>query len=423
MSFDPLDHDLQRGLEQRRAVLGDAWVDRSLAGANRFNAEFQNLITRFAWHEIWGRPGLEHKTRRAIVLAITAALGRWEEYELHVRAALLGDEDSRLTPDELKEVLMQSAIYAGVPAANTAFSHAIAILREVGPQIGYALDPASPVDAIHPGVGREGRSAGAPALHYSVREPRNGRRPRHTVVLSHALGCDLSMWDGLANVLAADCRVIAYDQRGHGASDAPPHDGSGYAIADLADDAARLLRELDTGPVVWAGISMGGMVGQELALRHPALVGALVLANTTSGYPEAARAVWRQRIDTVCRQGIEVIADAVMARYFHEGFRAQRPAVVARFRGRLVTTEVEGYAGCCAAVGAVDTTARLGNITVPTLVIAGELDQGTPPDMARTLQAGIPDARLEILAQASHLSAVEQPEAFAALVTGFLSGL
>lgn len=420
MSFDPLDHDLLRGLEQRRAVLGDAWVDRSLANANTFNADFQNLITRYAWHDIWDRPGLPRKTRRTIVLAITIALGRWEEYELHVRAALLGDSDSRLTPDELKEVLMQSAIYAGVPAANTAFAHATQILREVGPQIGYALDPASPLDAAHPGVGREGRTAGSPALHYSVREPRSGKRPRHTVVLSHALGCDLTMWDELANRLAGDCRVIAYDQRGHGSSDAPP---GPYAMADLADDAARLLRELDTGPVVWVGLSMGGMVGQELALRHPALVGALVLAHTTSGYPDAARATWAQRIATVQEQGIEAIADAVMARYFHEGFRAAHPAKVARFRQRLVTTDATGYIGCCAAVGTVDTTARLGQIAAPTLVLAGELDQGTPVDMARTLAQGIPGAALQVLGEASHLGAIEQPRAFGDAIAAFIDTL
>lgn len=420
MSFDPLNHDLIRGLEQRRAVLGDAWVERSLENANTFTADFQNFITRYAWHDIWDRSGLERKTRRTIVLAITIALGRWEEYELHVRAALLGDADSRLTPDELKEVLMQSAIYAGVPAANTAFAHATAILREVGPQIGYALEPASPLNAVHPGVGREGRTAGLPALHYSVREPRSGKRPRHTVVLSHALGCDLTMWDALANLLAGDCRVIAYDHRGHGSSDAP---AGPYGMADLADDAARLLRELDTGPVVWVGLSMGGMVGQELALRHPSLVGALVLAHTTSGYPDAARDVWRQRIVTVREHGIEAIADAVMGRYFHEGFRTAHPATVARFRQRLVTTDAEGYAGCCAAVGGVDTTARLPQIAVPTLVLAGELDQGTPVEMAQTLASGIPDARLQVLAEASHLGAIERPAAFAQAVTAFIDAL
>jgi 3-oxoadipate enol-lactonase len=420
MSFDPLDHDFERGLQNRRSVLGDAWVDRSINNANSFNADFQNLITRFAWNEIWGRPGLDHKTRRAIVLSITIALGRWEEFELHVRAALLGEEGSRLTPDELKEILMQSAIYAGVPAANTAFSHTLAILREVGDQIGYVLEPSAPAGAVHSGIGREGRTASSPALHYSVREPRSGKAPRHTVVLSHALGCDLTMWDALANQLAADCRVIAYDQRGHGSSDSPD---ALYTMADLADDAARLLRELDTGPVVWVGLSMGGMVGQELALRHPSLVRALVLANTTSAYPEAAQAVWEQRIDTVRASGIESIADAVMGRYFHDAFRAQKAGTVARYRRRLVTTDAVGYVGCCNAVGKVDTASRLGQIAVPTLVIAGELDQGTPVAMAEALVAGIPGASLDVLKDASHLSAAEQPEAFAASVVGFVAGL
>jgi 3-oxoadipate enol-lactonase len=420
MSYDPLDHDFERGLQNRRAVLGDAWVDRSLNKANSFNADFQNLITRFAWNEIWGRPGLDHKTRRAIVLSITVALGRWEEFDLHVRAALLGEEGSRLTPEEIKEILMQSAIYAGVPAANTGFTHALAILREVAGQIGYTLEAAAPGEAVHSGIGREARTASRSALHYSVREPLSGKAPRHTVVLSHALGCDLSMWDGLANRLAVDKRVIAYDHRGHGSSDAPQ---GPYTMAELADDAARLLRELDTGPVVWVGLSMGGMVGQELALRHPTLVRALVLANTTSGYPDAARAVWEQRIGIVQEQGIEAIADAVMGRYFHDGYRADKAATVARFRRRLVATDAIGYAGCCNAVGQVDTAARLGQIAVPALVIAGELDQGTPVAMAQTLVDAIPGATLTVLNEASHLSAIEQPEAFNAAVIAFIDNL
>jgi 3-oxoadipate enol-lactonase len=168
---------------------------------------------------------------------------------------------------------------------------------------------------------------------------------------------------------------------------------------------------------------MGGMVGQELALRHPALVRALVLANTTSAYPEAARAVWQQRIATVREQGIEAIADAVMARYFHDGYRADKAGTVARFRRRLVTTDVGGYVGCCNAVGQVDTTARLGQIAAPALVIAGELDQGTPVAMAQTLAEGIPGASLTVLKEASHLSAIEQPEAFNAAVAGFIETL
>ena len=113
------------GLVHRRRVLGDAWVERSLANRTPLTADFQAMITRIAWGEIWGRPGLDDRTRRLIVLAITCALGRWEEFALHVRAGLAQSGFSRT---ELKEVLMQTAIYAGVPAANTGFAHAQTII-------------------------------------------------------------------------------------------------------------------------------------------------------------------------------------------------------------------------------------------------------------------------------------------------------
>jgi 3-oxoadipate enol-lactonase/4-carboxymuconolactone decarboxylase len=118
----------EAGLVNRRRVLGDAWVDRSLASRTPFNADFQAMITRIAWAEIWGRPGLDDRTRRLLVLAITAALGRWEEFGLHVRSGL---QQGGFTRDELKEVLMQTAIYAGVPAANTAFAEAGRIIAEL----------------------------------------------------------------------------------------------------------------------------------------------------------------------------------------------------------------------------------------------------------------------------------------------------
>ncbi len=118
----------EAGLKNRRAVLGDAWVDRSLAKRTPFNADFQAMITRIAWHEIWGRPSLDHRTRRLLVIAICASLGRWEEFRLHVKAGL---SRGGFTRDELKEVLMQTAIYAGVPAANTGFSEAAEVMAEM----------------------------------------------------------------------------------------------------------------------------------------------------------------------------------------------------------------------------------------------------------------------------------------------------
>lgn len=415
MPFDPFDHDFERGQRNRRRILGDDWVDQSLVHTNELNAEFQNFFTRYAWHEVWGRPGLDAPTRRLIVLVVTAALGRWEEFEIHTRAALYhGDPDTRLTQWQVQEALIQLAIYAGVPAANTAFGHVQKILREARQP--PALKAAA--DAVHPGVGRPMRTRSAPALFATVREPRNGLTPRHTVVCSHALGCDGSMWDDLANPLAQEHRVVCFDHRGHGRSDAPP---GPYTLAELAEDAARLLDELSTGPVVFIGLSMGGMVAQELALRHPQKIKALVIANSSSGYDEAGRAVWRQRIASVESGGLAAVVDGALQRWFHPGFHAAQPATVQRWRRRVLATDPQGYTAACHALMNFSTTERLPQIHVPTLVIAGELDQGTPVAMSQTIAQGIPGAQLVVLKEASHLSALEQPAAFRAAVATLLA--
>jgi 4-carboxymuconolactone decarboxylase len=117
----------ERGMSVRRAVLGDAHVDRSLSSLTDFNREFQDLITRYAWGEIWTRPGLDRKTRSCMVLTAMMALGHWEEFRMHVRAAF----NNGLTVDEIKEVILQAAIYCGVPVANHAFKEAAAVFEEM----------------------------------------------------------------------------------------------------------------------------------------------------------------------------------------------------------------------------------------------------------------------------------------------------
>lgn len=123
--------DYDKGMKTRRKVLGDAWVDKATNTMTPFNEEFQELITRFAWNEIWNRPGLSHKVRRMIVIAQTAALGRWEEFNLHTRAAL---ESGDLTQDDVKEILLQTAVYCGVPTANHAFREARGVIAGLGPK-------------------------------------------------------------------------------------------------------------------------------------------------------------------------------------------------------------------------------------------------------------------------------------------------
>lgn len=259
----------------------------------------------------------------------------------------------------------------------------------------------------------------SPALHYAVHEPRSSS-PRHTLVLSHALGCDLSMWHALVQELTEECRVITYDHRGHGRSEVP--EGI-YSLEELADDAARVIRETDAAPVIWIGISMGGMVGQELALRHPSLLKAMVIANSTSHYPEAAQTAWQQRIVTLEQQGIPGVVEATLQRFFSPAFHESDPATVDAFRRRLLSTDLQGYLGCCHAVRAVNTTDRLAQITVPVQIIASEGDQGTPLDMAKILAEHVPSSKLTVLPDAAHLSVIEQPQAFARVVKDFLREL
>ena len=399
----PQQDDFDRGVKNRRAVLGDAWVDKSLDNATEFNAEFQSLITRYAWNDIWGRPGLDHTTRRLLVLGMTMGLARWEEFELHCKAAIRGG----VPLAKIKETLMQGAIYCGVPAANTAFKITLDILREEG-----LVPPAAPLSA-----------ARRVAVHHTFSEPQlrvavQGQGA--PVLLAHALGLDLSMWDRLAGELAANHEVARYDQRGHGGSAVPP---GPYTLDAMVDDAARVIREWGRGPVVWIGLSMGGMVGQGVAIRYPELLRGLVLANTTSQYPDEGRAAWAQRIAAVEAGGLEAIADTVMERYFNTSFRASQRERVAQFRAQVLRTDPKGYVACCHALAAVNWLDRLPQVKCPTMIIAGALDVGTPVAMSQAMARCIPDATLVVFDEASHLSVVEQPALFGQTVREFIAGL
>jgi 3-oxoadipate enol-lactonase len=391
MSGEDRSDDFERGLANRRAVLGDEWVDRSLSGATEFNADFQSLITRYAWNDIWGRPGLDHETRRLLVLGMTMGLARWEEFELHCRAAIRGG-----TPvEKIKETLLQGAIYCGVPAANTAFKITAEILRAEGRAPAPASLAADARVATH-------HTFSAPQLHVAVQ----GKGP--PVVLSHALGLDLHMWDAFAGRLAPHFAVMRYDHRGHGGSARPP---GPYPMDGLVDDAARAIREWGQGPVAWIGLSMGGMVGQGLAVRHPELLRGAVLANTTARYPEAARPTWTARIAAVEQGGMAAVTGAVIERYLHADYRAAHPEVVAALRERLLRTDPAAYVACCHAVAGVDWLDRLASVRLPTLVVGGARDVGATPEMARAI------------ADASHLSVVEVGDEFHAAVSSFLASL
>lgn len=247
-------------------------------------------------------------------------------------------------------------------------------------------------------------------LHHRVQ----GQGP--LLVLSHALGCDLHMWDSTVPHLSDRYTVVCYDHRGHGQS---PGGRTPYTMDELADDAAGLISHLDLGPAHFVGLSMGGMVGQALAARAPGWVRSLVIANTTSHYDTAARAAWAQRIDTVRSHGLAAIADGAMQRWLSDAFRHNHPAETAALRNVLLQTDPVAYTHACAAVAGIQLQPSNPRLTCPTLVVAGLQDQATPVAMSEALVGQIPGAVLASI-DAAHLSAVEQPSLFAALVGDFV---
>jgi 3-oxoadipate enol-lactonase len=239
------------------------------------------------------------------------------------------------------------------------------------------------------------------------------------VVLAHALGCDHTMWDEVAEQLAPGFTVLRFDQRGHGASDIV---SGPFSIEDMADDAAALIEAQGAGPVHFVGLSMGGMVAQALAARRPELVRGIVVANSSSLYDEAARAMWRARIETVLSQGMAAIAEGAMQRWFTPAFRADAHGskLVAALREVLVGTDAKAYADACDAVARIDLGASNARISCPTLVIAGTHDEATPLAMSQAICRAISGAQLATI-DASHLSAVERPDEFAGLVAEFMA--
>ena len=238
------------------------------------------------------------------------------------------------------------------------------------------------------------------------------------VVLVHAIGCDHRMWDALAQFLAPQFRVLRVDARGHGRSPVP---GRPYSLEGLALDVLAVLDRHAIARAHWVGLSMGGMIGQAFALAHAERLGRVVLANTTSSYGPEGRKLWEARAKAVEEGGLAAIKDMVMSRYFSDDFRARTPQVVAQVAKRFLETPAQGYLGCCDAIKELDFTADLPRIRARTLVIAGEKDAGTPPSMSEAIVRQIPGARLAVLEGAAHLSAVEKPAAFNALVHDFLA--
>lgn len=243
-----------------------------------------------------------------------------------------------------------------------------------------------------------------------------GKEDAEALVLVHGILADHRVWDAVAERLSTRYRVIRYDLRGHGMSSAP---AGPYTMEQLADDVPALLDVLGVRRAHLAGTSLGGMIGQQVGIRHGDRLLSLTLANTAA--QQGAPSAWEERIATARSSGIAALADPTLQRWFTPGFLQAQHDEVERVRRILLGTSVEGFAGCAAAVRDLSQLAQLSKISVPTLVVVGSEDKGTPPELGRQIAEAIPGARLVTL-PAAHQAAIEVPQAFCDAWLAFVEG-
>lgn len=241
---------------------------------------------------------------------------------------------------------------------------------------------------------------------------------RPWVVLLHSLATSHRMWDEQIAALAPDYRILRIDLRGHGASSVPP---GPYSLEMLADDLKTVFDELLIAQAHVVGLSLGGMVAQAFALRHPIRVRSLVLADTSSAASPDAVSVWEARIAQVERFGMASVVESTLERWFTPGFREAHPQRVAAMAGLIRATPVAAYSACAHAVARIALTTRLGVIACPVLVMVGTEDRGTPLPQAEAIVRAIAQSRLVRIRNAAHLANVEQPAAFNAELLAFLA--
>jgi 3-oxoadipate enol-lactonase len=244
-----------------------------------------------------------------------------------------------------------------------------------------------------------------------------GRRDGAPLVFINSLGTDFRIWNEVAEILAPDFRIVTYDKRGHGLSESGPDVND---IGDYAHDLAALLDILRIGRATIVGLSIGGMIAQELYRQNPDRVAALVLCDTAVKI--GTDAIWNERIAQVERGGIEAIADGVLGRWFTAEFRARRSAELAGYRAMLTRTPKQGYLAASGALKRADLRPYAGRIQAPTLCLVGDEDGSTPVALVKETAALIPGSRFEIVEGAGHLPNVEKPKVVARLVVGHANG-
>jgi len=246
----------------------------------------------------------------------------------------------------------------------------------------------------------------------------DGPQDAPVLLVANSLMANGSMWDGNIAALAERYRVLRYDKRGHGGSglSAGP-----YTIAQLADDAVGLLDVLGIQKVHFMGLSIGGMIGQQLGARYPERILSLSLCNTASEMPP--RSLWEERFDIARTQGIAGLVDGTIKRWFTAPFIERAPQEIEKVRQMILGTNVEGYIGCGSAVRDMAQSTMLLKIKAPTLVLSGRHDPACTVDQGTVLNRLIDGSRMVIIEDAAHLSNIEQPVQFNQAVREFMDSV
>jgi 3-oxoadipate enol-lactonase len=245
-----------------------------------------------------------------------------------------------------------------------------------------------------------------------------GAETAPAVVLSHALATQAEVWGYQLPLLSRHFRVILYDVRGHGESEAS---GASYSLEELANDVVKLLDHLSIARAALVGLSLGGMIGQVLALTAPERLSALALCSTGSEANEAMQANLELRIEAVRLKSMDSQVEPTLARWFSPEFLQSAPRTTAWIANLIRTTSPDGFIGCCRAIQKLNVTERLKQIKIPTLLIPGENDQSFPTSVSEAMRKRIGDSSLEILRGAAHLGIVEQAHGFNEILLPFLA--
>jgi 3-oxoadipate enol-lactonase len=250
-------------------------------------------------------------------------------------------------------------------------------------------------------------------LHHVI----DGPLDEAALLLGGSLGTTLEMWAPQVESLADRHQLVRFDHRGHGGSPVP---NGPYAIADLGADVLALMDTLGLRRAAYCGLSIGGMVGQWLAINAPERITALIVLCTGAYLPPPDPG--RQRAADVRAAGTpEVVADAVVGRWFTSAWAQAHPERVAAHRAMIAATDAEGYASCCEAIAAMDLRGGLGEITAPTLVIGGAQDPAIPVEHSRAIAQAVPGARLEVLDPGAHLASVERADIVTRLIADHIA--